>query len=239
MQIMRLSRFSLLIGLLAIMLGGCSKSRFDTSTIEGWKDSISQTTPKLSFMGVALGDSIGCKWYGRLYNINRDIRFPHEKVIERDDVLSVKYATVGSILVEGNVHRTSYIFDGKVFQIVIETDNFYVFNMIMDAYKKKFNCHHELSDDEIRRIDLVFKNAEMTTSVEDNRRNWWFDKGGYMVYNNHHDDRFLEKDLYQISFIDSRIYKHLDILENHASGKESEHDKHITDSINATFENQF
>lgn len=252
-----------LYAVLVILLAACGHpssppKQFNTDTWEGWLDSVSHTTQELSFMGVALGtpqDSLNAP---HLVKTLADGNIPihtvgiipfgaHAKVWEIEDVLSANYAYFGDTKTEENIHRTSFTFEGKVFQIIVETSNDSIYQMILDSYKSKLHCEYRLPE----KATIKFKNAQMEFDEKENLKNNYHDfrdigLGQMVLANPNYDSRFESGNLYTLIFTDTRVTKRLKELKQHTLRLQQKQrdlqEKEIqrkTDSIKSSLKKQF
>lgn len=229
---MKKTIFFLFLALVALF--SCNKSghnngeRKPLTSIDSfyqWKDSIGETNLALSFKGMALGSIIQ-----RASKVYRDT----------DEVFTIDYSSDGTMSQEKNVHRTTYSFEGRVFQIIIDTDNLSVYELIANAYKKQlcFPFNYKSDVDEVK-----FRNGTLIFEEKDND---YFKKvGQYTLPNNDRDERFDGSMRYRIMLTDSVGFKKFEsavrkaeeFQKSQARKKELEI-RHKDDSANSILEKQ-
>lgn len=182
-----------------------------------------------------------------LYKTTEYPEFPHEKILKREDVLSMKYASEGETKTEDNVRRTSYIFDNKIFKIVIETDNRDAFCFMLETFKKRLNCKLEFSEKET----ISFKNAQMDIDRWDNGYYKTYDLRGsnlgyHSIRNTQYTENFKEGYVYKIIFTDTDACKLIQRIEQKSVESEQDLDEaqkreieRKNDSIRSSLEDQF
>lgn len=232
-----------LLALFAVAMTSCkhevnNQEAVKVSPLEHWKDSIGKTTQTLVFMGDTLGETVSPK--SSLYRANTMDYYENK-------IVSIKYAENGEVEVEKNVHVTYYVFNGKLYEISIETDNASVFDMILNSYMKRFGYPKDEEGDYIQDLDedgdlpdygefsICFKNTSFVSKSHSNEY-------GTPMY----DRDFNGSTIYYIELFDERVReareKYKDAEEKHEDEeyiRQEEIKQHKTDSLSSALENQF
>nr|DAM60487.1 MAG TPA: Prokaryotic membrane lipoprotein lipid attachment site [Caudoviricetes sp.] len=233
----------LLLALPFLVLSSCNgRKTQETMTsydsLEAWKDSMRNNPEMLSFRGVKLGS----------YFEN-----PSDSAVK--DSFSIWYAENGRKWQEKNVWRSVYTFENKVYQIVVETDNYSVAELFSQTYRKRYGLTESMdkyfgdwSLPETNGTDeaghIIFKYCSLYFIWKNNDI---VIKTQYSMYPNPNKDyRFDGSSVYCVTLTDSILYNKHDIYERKMMElKEKNDERKMRDmniqnkDINSELSNQF
>lgn len=205
-------------------LSSCKHRNVKKDPQQTWEDSLLQTNIHASFMGVEIGGKVR-----------------HSEAVETlRDTLSIDYSFQGEKLTERKVLRTVETFNGRVYQIILETDNSGVVDVIKHYFGRKFHST-EVNNEVYTGPHFMFKNGSITTDVSQNpgSRNFL---GDYVRL----DKRFGGYNIYKITITDSSAMKKCieytkeSLWKKEQSERQKEREnKHKDDSLNTILEKQF
>lgn len=238
-----------LAALMTIFLLSCSDKKSNKedqlatskTPLEVWLDGASKRVQKLSFMKDTVGSFISYKG---------EFKADKEGKVYLERVIPLKYAVGGNTWVEKNIHILYYLFDKKSYQIIVRTDNFDVFEMILDAYMKRFGYPKDKKGEypqEVKSNEPIppkytyyirFKSTSFATGFTENS----LDIHKFAEF----DPTYDEGNIYYIQITDEGLKEKYELYEK-AKEKKAEEEKvkrdkeneRKSDSLNTSLENQF
>lgn len=189
----------MILGLASCNDGGVN-SEYDA--YKQWVDSIGNEDINLSFKNIRISSMYGNKNYNT----------------RKEDTICICFSNQGKMMKDDNVHYTISTFKGRVYNILIETDNDDTYEFIQNIYLKRIGCDIKTAKDllDLREPDMSsdeqhssmctynYKNGALEFYSKNNTKKYLVGIDKYRYTNR--DTRFNNSSIYCISMTDSTIY---------------------------------